>query len=98
MIQEYEEETGNKIDSIAIYKDAIPQYVYPGLKASGDMNIKAYSADWCVSRILKLYTNRDFKVINNDTNKKEEFSQKNWDYFSKEQVIFENNVMHLCIF
>lgn len=98
MIQEYEEETGNKIDSIAIYKDAIPQYVYPGLKASGDMNIKAYSADWCVSRILKLYTNRDFKVINNDTNKKEEFLQKNWDYFSKEQVIFENNVMHLCIF
>lgn len=98
IIQEYEEKTGNKIDSISIYKDKTPQYAYTGIKASGDINIKAYSADWCVSRILKLYTNRDLKKVDNDITKKEEFLQKNWDYFSREQVIFENNVMHLCVF
>lgn len=97
-MKEYEEKTGNVIDSVAIYRDSMVQYAYPGLKASGDMNIKAYSADWCVSRILKLYTGREFQLVEGDTAKKEEFSLKNWDYFDKEQVIFEDNIMHLCVF
>lgn len=98
MIQEQEEKTGKKVDSIAIYRDAERQYVYPGLKASGDMNVKAYASDWCIVKVLKLYTNHELKVVESDPSKKEAFSQKNWDYFSKEQVIFEDNVMHLCAF
>ena len=97
-ILNYEKETGNTIDTIAIYRDKTPQYVYPELKASGDINIKAYSADWCVSRILKLYTGREFNVVESNQEIKEQFEQKSWDYFSEEQIIFENNVMHLCVF
>ena len=96
-ILNYEEATGNTVDTIAIYRDKTPQYVYPELRASGDINIKAYSADWCVSRILK-FTGRDFKVIEANEEIKEQFEQKSWDYFSPEQIIFENNVMHLCVF
>ena len=98
MIQEYEERTENKIDKISIYQDASKQYVYPNLKDSGDMKISTYAADWCISRILKLYTGRELEVIESEESKKEEFLQKNWDYFSKEQIIFEDNVMHLCVF
>ncbi len=97
-IQDYEEKTGNKIDKISIYKDSLPQYTYAGVKASGDMNIKAYSADWCISRILKLYTNRDFKIVKNDNTVKENFLQNDWQSFNKEQIIFKDNVMHLCVF
>ena len=96
-ILNYEEATGNTVDTIAIYRDKTPQYVYPELKASGDINIKAYSADWCVSRILK-FTGREFKVIEANQEIKEQFEQKSWDYFSPEQIIFENNIMHLCVF
>ena len=96
-ILNYEEATGNTVDTIAIYRDKTPQYVYPELRASGDINIKAYSADWCVSRILK-FTGRDLKVIEPNEEIKEQFEQKSWDYFSPEQIIFENNVMHLCVF
>ena len=96
-ILNYEEATGNTVDTIAIYRDKTPQYVYPELKASGDINIKAYSADWRVSRILK-FTGREFKVIEANQEIKEQFEQKSWDYFSPEQIIFENNIMHLCVF
>ena len=96
-ILNYEEATGNTVDTIAIYRDKTPQYVYPELKASGDINIKAYSADWCISRILK-FTGREFKVIEANEEIKEQFEQKSWDYFSPEQIVFENNVMHLCVF
>lgn len=98
LIEDYEEKSGNTIEYVAVYSDAMMQYVYPGLKASGDMNIKAYSANWCISRILKLYTGREIQLVESDPSKKETFSQKNWDYFNKEQVIFEDNVMHLCVF
>ena len=74
------------------------QYVYPGLNVSGDMNIKAYSADWCVPQILKFYTGRDFKVVENNEQIKEDFSQNNWEYFDKDQIIFNENVMNLCVF
>ena len=98
LITKYEEETGNKIDTISIYHDSNMQYVYPGLNVSGDMNIKAYSADWCVPQILKFYTGRDFKVVENNEQIKEDFSQNNWEYFDKDQIIFNENVMNLCVF
>ncbi len=98
MIKEQEEKTGKTVDSIAIYRDAERQYAYLGLKASGDINVKAYASDWCIVKVLKLYTNHELKVVESDPSREETFSQKNWDYFSKEQVIFEDNVMHLCVF
>lgn len=98
MIQEYEKETGNVVDTISIYKDSELQYVYPELKASGDMNIRAYSADWCVPYILRLYTGRDFKIIENNQKLAESFSQNNWNSFDEDQVIFQDNVMHLCTY
>lgn len=98
IMQKYEEQTGNKIDTLSIYKDAETTYVYPGLNASGDMNIKAYSADWCVPGILELYTGRDFKIVENNENLEQEFKNKNWNNFEKEQIIFKDNVMHLCTF
>ena len=97
-IEEYEQKTGIEIEKIAIYKDSMPQHAYPGLKASGDINVKAYSSEWCVNRILKLYTKRELEVIESDDTIKEEFEKKNWDYFNTEQIIFIDNVMHLCVF
>lgn len=97
-IEEYEENTGKKIDSISIYYDKATKYSYDEVKASGDMNIRAYSANWCVTRIIELYTGRDLKEEENSDKIKEEFKEKNWDNFDKEQIIFEENIMHLCVF
>lgn len=98
IIEEYERNTGETVDTISIYRDSVRQYAYPGLKVSGDINVKAYSADWSIPGILKLYTNKDFKIVENRQDLKEEFSQKNWDYFDKDQIVFEHNIMHICIF
>lgn len=98
MILEYEKETGNRVDSISIYRGEVTKYSYPYLKASGDINFRAYAADWCITPILKMYTNRELKVVENNEDIKKEFDKKNWEYFSEEQIIFENNIMHLCVF
>ena len=98
LISEYEEETGKQITEISIYHDKSIQYSYPELKASGDMNIKAYSADWCVPKIIQLYTGRNLITIENDENLKNEFLQKNWDVFDEEQIVFQDNILHICLY
>ena len=72
--------------------------VYDNLKASGDMNIRGYSADWCIPKILEFYTGRKLEVLEANVELKEIFSQNNWDKFKEEQSIFDNNIMHLCIY
>lgn len=98
MMLDYEKETGNKIDTISIYRDANTAYAYPNIKATGDMNVKAYTAEWVIPCILRLYTNREYKVIENEEHIKLEFEKVDWTSFSEEQIIFEKNIMHLCIF
>ena len=98
LISEYEEETGIQITEISIYHDKSIQYTYPELKASGDMNIKAYSADWCVPKIIQLYTGRNLITIENDEKLKNEFLQKNWDVFDEEQIVFQDNILHICLY
>ena len=97
-IEKYEKETGNVIDSVAIYQDKSPQYAYIGIKAIGDMNIRAYFPDWCITRILTLYTQREWKKVDIDEGIKETFLTQNWDDFSEKQIKFEKNIMHLCIY
>ena len=97
-IEDYEKETKNTIDSICIYHDKATKYVYDNLKASGDMNIRGYSADWCIPKILEFYTGRKLEVLEANVELKEIFSQNNWDKFKEEQIIFDNNIMHLCIY
>ena len=39
---------------------------------------------------------RDIKLVKKDTNLTKEFKNKNWDEFDEEQIVFENNKLHLC--
>ena len=97
-VEKYEKETGNIVDSVAIYQDSAVQYKYEDLKCEGDMNIKAFFPDWCVTRILSLYSQKDWKKVEPEKERQEKFSTKNWNEFSDEQIEFEQNVMHLCIY
>ena len=97
-INEYESKTGNKVNKIAIYHANAPQYSYDGIFATGDTNIKAYSTDWSTVSVLKYYCQKDLKLIEIDARKQAEFNEKNWMSFDKEQLIFEKDTLHLCIY
>ena len=99
-ITEYEQQTGQKIEKIVCYQDQFPSWQYPGLRSIGDANIRAFYTEWSRVNILKMQLNRyDLQA---GTNENEEyvkkFQEKNWDYYDKEQLIFEQNVLHLCCF
>ena len=97
-INEYENKTGNHINKIAIYHDSGPQYSYDRIFTTGDTNIKAYSIDWSIVSILKYYCQKDLELINKDDMKQIKFNEKNWMNFDKDQLIFEKDTLHLCIY
>lgn len=97
-IDEYEEKTGNKVDKIAIYNDKEIEYSYNGIFITGDINLKAYSKEWGVLSIIEYYYDRKLTQVETDAVKQEEFGKKNWTSFSNDQLIFEGNTLHLCMY
>ena len=95
-IDQYQNKTGIDVNKVAIYNDKAPLYTYKGIETIKDMNLKAFSSDWALVALMKYYSNRDFELIDKDEQIELEFKEKNWDYFSKEQVIIKDNVVHIC--
>ena len=95
-IDEYEKQTGNIITELSWYEDEKPNYTYNGIFVTSDMNVKSYSSDWSTVEILKYYLKRDIKLVKRDENLEKLFKSKNWNEFDEEQILFENNKLHLC--
>ena len=95
-IDEYEKQTGNIITELSWYEDEKPNFTYNGIFVTSDMNVKSYSSDWSTVEILKYYLKRDIKLVKRDENLEKLFKSKNWNEFDEEQILFENNKLHLC--
>lgn len=95
-IQEYENQTGNKITNIALYEDKSMSYAYNGVFTTGDTNIKAYAKDWCIIYILKYYAGMDLIETNQDSEIVEKFNNQDWKVFDDNQLIFSGDTLHLC--
>lgn len=94
----YEEQTGNKITKIAFYQDKSTAYVYPDIKASGDINIRAFSKDWVTTAIINYYSGRQLENIKGSEHLVQNFKEHDWSEYNQEQIIFENDTIHLCLY
>ncbi len=97
-IIEYEEKTGKQITKIAFYGDKNPNYTYPNIKATGDMNLKALFKDWSALRIIRYYTGKGLEQVEKNEEIEKSFKEKDWNYYDNEQLIFKDDVLHLCNF
>lgn len=97
-ITEYEEQTGNIITKIAFYQDKNPNYTYQNIKSSGDINIKALYPTWSAKDIINFYSKRKLEIVESNIEIKQIFSQEQWDNYSQEQMIFEKDTIHLCLY
>lgn len=98
MTEKYEKESGYKIDTISIYRDKNMVWIYEGITGSGDVNVKAYTVDWATHSILRFYLQRNLKIIEKDPKLEKAFKEKDWKKFDKEQIIFDKNIMHICLY
>lgn len=99
VMQEYENSTGKTVTKIAFYQSKTPSWSYPGIKSIGDMNIKAIYPDWARIPYLKHYINRTFDIVEkSDEIYQLNFANKDWNYFSKEQIVIKEDTLHIYIY
>lgn len=97
-IQEYENQTGNKVTKISIYKDKNPRYSYDDIFVSGDMNITAFSTDWSDVNAINYYNDFNLEKVENDEEIKQEFLEEDYQSWTKEEIKFVDDTIHLCVF
>ena len=98
-IDEYESATGNKITSVSIYYDTKLSKYNPGVLFLGDSNVRAFSKEWSDVAHMNVVLGRSFeKAPCSETVYAQFFADQSWDSFHRDQLVFEGNTLHLCVY
>ncbi|MBI5102760.1 MAG: glucosyltransferase domain-containing protein [Nitrospirae bacterium] len=96
-ILRYEKETGRAVGHIAFRHDGTPSLCYPGLVCYG--NFRAMGRDWTVVPILSIVSGRQFTESNMpETIYDSFFKDKQWNVFSKEQIVLQGPTLYLMLY
>lgn len=91
-IDDYEKESGDHIDRVVFYEDAVKtKYSINGWC----LTTRVYGG-WSEREALNMYLNRSYGIGQVDEKLALEFHSKNWDCFSNDQVICIRDTAHIC--
>ena len=54
--------------------------------------------EWAAIETIEFYSGEYFNIVGVPDNYKTEFLEKNWDFFDKDQLIFEGNNLYICMY
>lgn len=98
-ILDYQEAEGTEIKQIAFYTDAersIPQYA--NLFKTGDLVISAFTTSWSDINAMNYYLQTNYQKIDPVEKYTVYFAGKNWSRLSDEQLIFDGDTLHICVY
>lgn len=98
MIEDYETKTGNEITKVAFYLNSTKSQ-YKDTRLMGDGNVRAFFTEWGAKGILELTLNRKLDSVTKEPEVDQKFKNEKWkDYeFNENQVLFQDEILHLCI-
>lgn len=98
-ICDYKESTGKDITQIAFYEDA-KRYdaQYRNLYDTGDLVVSAFTTPWSDISAMNYYLKTNYVKVDPEEKYKEYFSGKDWNCLSQEQLIFDEDTLHLCVY
>ncbi|WP_029323902.1 glucosyltransferase domain-containing protein [Butyrivibrio sp. AE3004] len=96
-IKEYEHETGNTIDTLCYYSDMARCWQDSGYEKT-TTSVRAQATGWSRTYSLNYYLGTQYKEGEPDPKLLDYFKGINWDTYSDEQLIFDGNILHICIY
>lgn len=96
-IIEYENKTNNVIRKVAIYIDKQPKETFNNYPINS-FTIKTLYTIYGKEDFIRYYLNRDIEFVIRKKKHYEKFSANNWSEFNEEQIIFENDTAHICLY
>ena len=98
-ISDYQEKTGIEIEKIAFYNDAERTYPpYPNLYCQGDLIVSAFYTNWSDIQALNYYLCSNYEKIAPSDEYATYFASQNWDRLSPDQLLFEKDTLHICVY
>ena len=98
-IHEYQESSGKKITKVAFYTDESTVHpFYPNLYYGGDLIVSSFYTGWSDITSLNYYLGTSYKRAEQNEKYVEYFSQKDWNTLSQEQLIFDGDTLHVCVY
>lgn len=97
-IEKYETTSGKTIKNVGVAFDKKYTMYYEGEPALRCYNVRSMGTSWAVKEIISTFTGRKFKNTNVPQDVKEKFLQNDWDRYNKEQLVFEEENLYICIY
>lgn len=97
-INNYQEETGMTIENIGLCKDKNLRTTYDGIHWLGVLTTRSMGTEWAVLETIELYSGKKYNKVEVPNNYQEIFSQKDWNFYNDEQLVFEGNNLFICIY
>ena len=95
-ILRHEKETGQTVSRIAFRHDEAPTLCYPGLICYG--NFRAMGRDWTIVPLMSIVSGRKFSEARMPDMIYDSFFSKDWDSFSKEQIMIQDDILYLMLY
>lgn len=97
MIDDYENESGNRVTRAAMIGDSVPNEAYPGILNIMDINDTSFSTFWSGINSIKYWNGRnDLQRVQAPEELKKYCRNNDWDYFDGSQVIFNKDFVGVC--
>lgn len=97
MIDDYENESGNRVTKAAMIGDSVPNEAYPGILNIMDINDTSFSAFWSGVDSIKYWNGRnDLHRVQAPEELKKYCRNNDWDYFDGSQVVFNRDFVGIC--
>lgn len=100
-ITEYEENTGNYVDTVLFSYDENRSYKYDEVNYMAyDSNVRGMAYSWCFSNMMKYYIRQDLNVEEmQEEDYQKYFENQQWNEFrSEQQLQFEGNKLYIAIY
>ncbi|WP_408071148.1 glucosyltransferase domain-containing protein [Butyrivibrio sp. JL13D10] len=96
-IKEYEETSGNTVDTLCYYSDMSRSWQDPGFDKT-DSSTRAGATGWSRTYSINYYLGTEYVEGEPDEKMLAYFKTVNWDTLSDKQFVFEKNKLHICIY
>ncbi len=96
-IKKYEEKENKKINVISFYYDRYSKRAFFNFP-DNSFNIKSLYTDYARKESIEYFVGHKVKEIEPEEKYQMYFINKDWNEFSKEQLIFEDDKLYLCVF
>ncbi len=98
LIKEYEKESGNKITKISFYDDSVNCDHYGDILDIGVNVSSSMSTEWSRLTSINWYCNTDYTEAEPSEKYREYFHQYDWSTFSEDQLVFDEDTLHFCLY